>query len=179
MRTCRIRSLCPIPRALGRHALAWLAWASCAVHVHLRVLTGALGVLRAQLTAQYTLRVWNRGTVSVSGVSGQQRGPNPCLRNREIPFVSLGEPNSFFPKNQSPVVDGSMPRAPAPSSRSIPNNAKHFRTISFSAPNRGERFGSPRSARFLPFLPDFSPVPQNVRAWLTRESSRFTFFEFP
>jgi hypothetical protein len=32
----------------------------------------------------------------------------------------FGEPISFFPKNQSPVVDGSTLRAPTPSSRNIP-----------------------------------------------------------
>ena len=30
--------------------MAWLAWASCAVYLHLRVLTGTLRVLHALLT---------------------------------------------------------------------------------------------------------------------------------
>jgi hypothetical protein len=97
------------------------------------------------------------------------------FRNR----VPLGEPILFLPKSQSPVVDGSAVPAPAPSSRSIPNNAKHFRTVPFSAPCRGEWSASPRLVRSLPFPPDFSPTPENARAWLTQPSSRFTFFEFP
>ena len=34
-------------------------------------------------------------------------------------------------------------------------------------------------SRFLPFPPDFSPAQEYTRAWLTRQLSRFTFFEFP
>jgi outer membrane receptor protein involved in Fe transport len=64
--------------------------------------------------------------------------------NAPAGLLFYGEPNHFLPKVHSPVVDASAIRAPVPASRSIPNNAKHFRRVPFSPPCRGEWFASPR-----------------------------------
>ena len=67
-------------------AMAWLAWASCAVYLHLRVLTGTLRVLHALLTGRGTRRSRSRpGTLSVSAVSGRRGGQNPFRARRWQP----------------------------------------------------------------------------------------------
>jgi hypothetical protein len=58
--------------------------------------------------------------------------------------VALGEPNPFFPKIPSPVVDADATRASVRSSRIIPKKVKYFQTIPFSAPDHGERPAPPR-----------------------------------
>ena len=55
--------------------------------------------------------------------------PVPVLQTTVRKRVALGEPISFSPKVQSPGVNAGALRASVPSSRSIPNNARHFRTI--------------------------------------------------
>jgi hypothetical protein len=87
--------------------------------------------------------------------------------------------NSFPSENIVPVVDAGASVASIPSSRTIPNKAKYFGTNPFSAPNRGEPVGSSWRVRFLSFLPDFSPAPENARTRLTRFESRLRLSNFP
>src|ERR1035437_6822287 len=152
--------------------MAWLAWASRAGLVRVRVLTGPLRVLRTQLTgwdAKVAVEAWNRlylrgfrparRSESVSGakmtakcytfqngdgVSGSigvahlESKVLPVSLHRQIPFVSLGEPNYFSPNPASPVVDAIGLPASAIASRDIPNPCRHFRTIQFSPSGLGE-----------------------------------------
>jgi hypothetical protein len=148
------------------------------------------------------LERWSQGLAGLSGcgtafgatagIHERRSGARKCLNllenasdgrwragHESSKRVHDGEPNYFCPNPFPPVVDASALRASFPSSRNIPNNAKHFRAVPFSAPSRGEWSASPRRVRFLLFPPALSPTPENARGWLTQPSSRFTFFEFP
>jgi hypothetical protein len=80
-----------------------------------------------------------------------------CCQYSALIRILPEEPNSFSPKDQSPVVDANALSASSPASRTIPNKAKYFRTNPFSAPSRGETVGSSWRVRFLSFPPDLSP----------------------
>src|ERR1039457_7459177 len=85
-----------------------------------------------------------------------------CCQYHTLIRILPEEPNSFSPKGQPSIVDGSAFRASSPVSRGIPNNASHFQTILFSAPGVGEPVRLPPCARFLPLPADFSPAPENA-----------------
>lgn len=99
------------------------------------------------------VRHWYRS--NWSGSSG------PPFRPQKFETYQTGEPILFSQKVQSPVVDANASVASIPSSRTIPNKAKYFRTTHSSRRAAERRWDRPGESIFSPSHPS-SPSRRRV-----------------